>query len=869
MQKSDLFKSLTPDLAKRIASADLMEPYVWRLKLSAADFEQLELAITHSISENGGRYAHLISADSAWVIMVYLAEWYKRRYSGGESTSGQKAINPESSELKKLWELSGIDINTFVYTSDKGDRLWQYSMYVLGGLGIRHELGRKQSSRFLKQLCRLLNNENGILEADEFKEDNRAISFRGSIVQKHSLYEFLNDIIGHKLPFSDEDIINPASEVNRFITAIQEANNAVIRDKFDFEWVVRQAPENDTIERWLKVSLRPELNGGLHEELHIQRFSKWGIQNPGNLKLSFSIRFLDGDNCIATSTPFANFWSTGDKEQRLIKWGAGTPKVKYIPTSHFDSIEIVAEDVVTQTIYGNIQRESVGEYMQFWRIDDFQDEWSSKNRSQKDTAVLFSDAYSLAGISEDTITRKPIRGRDGSNTVLMNWYFINESVTLIDESDKKVTLHNRQGYDHLHIRTYDSIIRYLEGGQVPCTFLHEDEMEEIRNLPLVFQRDDIRAIHYETRDAEFPDKDTTPELIQFKARDSSRYEDWTAQNEPPFGPMSLRVLIKEKDFKMEVFHLPSIDFESPIIRDYSNSSIRYSQFQNDNIEHKELRDEIVLNKENPLKPTVSISIQASAIAYAVIDVYRPTLVKELIVDGRVLRYIQEGEKLKLPYILKYRSSINDFSRNGYSRFTCSSLPSIYKVIGDPRIAWQNAVNFEAEQLDSYAPKWLNIVFGDSLSSEWLNTLFGNSEILNQTGRVIYYWDYRKDVDPQKIIPAKEEMAKTSLLFESMIDPTEGLSCMFPHDPQSAFGYNGKAVSMLTCFETAMKHETYFFIFWPLSKRLKFEEYVPQIYEPLLEKREGKLTEKDIAALRRFAEEFRFEWKEFGIIFKTI
>jgi hypothetical protein len=856
MQNSELIKWLNQDLIERISGADLNEPFVWKLKLSLTDFEELESAISKSISENSGSYAHLISPGSSWFVMVYLAEWYKRCYFQGEKNSGHKAINPDSSELKRLWEHSGVDINKFVYTTENGDRLWQYSIYVLGGLAIRHELGGKKNKSFLKQICRLLHQENGILDADEFKEDNRAISFRESILQKHSLYSYLLEIIGGESPFSYLDLENPASEVNLFIEAIKEADKAVLSNKFDFEWVVRQAPENETMDRWLQVNLRPELYGGLHEELHKRRLITWDIQNPERLKLTFFIRFLDGDNCIHTSSPFIHYWSTGDNESRLIKWGAGIPKVKDIPTTHFDTIEIVAKDFVTNKLYENIQKESVSEYMQLWRIDDFNDEWSSKKRSQKDTAVLFSDACSLTEIETNEIIRKPFRGKNSSNTVPLNWYYIEDSVTLVNHLGEQVRLYNRQGYDHLRIKKYDSIIHYLEGGYIECSCLDEDGMEETTQLPPVFRRQDIRAIHYESREAEEPDADTNPEILQFMSLDSTRYLDWTEDNIPNYGLLNIRAYIKGKEYKTRVFYMPSYSIDLPIIRDFTNSRIYYAE--NRTGEHTQMcyQDEIVLDKKKQLSPSVQLSIFVSENAYAVINIFRPTLIKELIVDGSVIRYIQEGEKLNLPYILKYRSSINDFSLNGYRKYNCAFISSIYTQMGninDEHLdAWSNGIYYPVNQIDKFAPQWLNIVFGDKEISD--KPKKGN----------IYYWDYKEESNPEQNILDLDKMAETSLLFESMVRPNEQLSCMYPTAKQDIFEYNADSVSMLKCFETAMKHKTYFFIFWPLSVILDKKDYLTKVYEPLLNLRNGCLTEQDVTSLKRFEEEFRFEWKDFGI-----
>jgi hypothetical protein len=857
MQNSELIKWLNQDLIQRISRANMSEPFVWKLKLSSTDFKELESAITKCITENNGSYGHLISPGSAWFVMVYLAEWYKRCYFQGEKNSGHKAINPDSVDLKRLWEHSGIDINTFVYTTESGDHLWQYSIYVLGGLAIRHELGGKKNKSFLKQLCRLLHQENGIIDTDEFKDDNRAISFRESIISKHSLYQYLNEIVIGNFPFHEEDLEHPSSETKLFINAILDANKSVISDKFDFEWVVRHALENETMERWLQVNLRPELLGrGLHEELHFGRLSKWGIQNPESIKLSCFIRFLDGDNCIYTSSPFIHYWSTGDNEPRLIKWGAGIPKVKDIPMAHFDTIEIVAKDVVTNKLYENIQKESVSEYMQLWRIDDFNDEWSSKKRSQKDTAVLFSDACSLTEIGADEIIRKPFRGKISYNTVPLNWYYIEDSVTLVDHLGEQVRLYNRQGYDHLRITNYDSIIHYLEGGYIECSFLDEDGMEETAQLPPVFSQQDIRAIHYESREAEEPDADTKPELLQFMSLDSTRYLDWTEENIPPFGLLNIRAYIKGKEFKTRVFHLPSYSPDLPIIRDFTNSRIYYAENRNGVHSQMCYQDEIVLDKKKQLSPSVQLSIYVSENSYTIINIFRPTLIKELLVDGSVIRYIQDGEKLNLPYILKYRSSINDLSRNGYRKYNCSFISSIYNQMGtknDEHLdAWSKGGYYQAIQLDKFAPPWLNIVFGDKETSK-------------QPAGNIYYWDYKEESRPEQNIPDLEKMAETSLLFESMVRPNEQLACMYPKTRQNPFGYNSDSVSIVKCFETAVKHKTYFFIFWPLSVQLKKHEYVTKVYGPLLNLRNGCLTEQDVTSLKRFEEEFRFEWKEIGII----
>lgn len=70
-------------------------------------------------------------------------------------------------------------------------------------------------------------------------------------------------------------------------------------------------------------------------------------------------------------------------------------------------------------------------------------------------------------------------------------------------------------------------------------------------------------------------------------------------------------------------------------------------------------------------------------------------------------------------------------------------------------------------------------------------------------------------------------------------------------------------SLLKCFEVANHYGTYFFLMKPLRDMDK-DKIVSEIYEPLLEKRNGTLTPEDKQGLLRFAEESGFDWQEFNI-----
>lgn len=173
---------MTPKLLKITDRLDVARPYVWRMRLTADEFDELEAYLYALDAKEKAAPGRALSR----LVIVYLAEWYHRCYCGAENAQANAV---QDVDLKKVWEASGINADKYVYTSDAGNRLWKYSIYVLGGLGARHELNRGDNGRFVKALCRMLHGENYTLE--NLDDAGRAVAFRQSIQKKHSLYEYL------------------------------------------------------------------------------------------------------------------------------------------------------------------------------------------------------------------------------------------------------------------------------------------------------------------------------------------------------------------------------------------------------------------------------------------------------------------------------------------------------------------------------------------------------------------------------------------------------------------------------------------------------------------------------------------------------
>lgn len=841
---------LSKSICDKISSLDISKPYVWQLRLSEREFTELEAYLSAIVSHGG--VSILADKENAITTIVYLAEWYKRRYQ-----SGNKNTLTDNLDLETLWNNSGISKQLYLYHDDNGNCRWQYSIFVLGGLAIQHELNRNDKMKFLKGLCRIYHGENYTLE--NLDEASRAIAFRESIKRKHSLYDYLKEILNGEMPFHSDDLRKQSSDVNRFVSIIKAANDEILRVKFRFEWAVNFSPDYNSMTRRLYIWFKPEEVGGeLHQYLRYDRVHLWGVPNPEKQKhLYVYVRFKNGDVIVEPTTmdnPIITYLNHSVND--FVAFGAGKGvQIKNVPTRYFDSIEIVVKDDAGNEYIAQVQNTT--EYIQLWRQEAYSQTWTSTQNAQKETAILFSNRCRLC---DDTIAndiyRKPFRDEIYGVSEYWNWLYIYDYVTLIDEKDKEISLYNRIGYDQITTRLYSDIIHYSGGGKVKHYYIDDPDISDdydIDELPLIFGLEDVIVRHFATKDAILnacPEEDTIAELIEFK-QDNGRYVQWTQTEEPQFGEITLRVWVKGKAFLFPVIYLPRLNEERPIERDFEHTLIRYRAVDMNENSYQD----VILMDGNVLVPTVPIRFGGGDSFYEV-DVYHPTLIKEVLMDGKIISYLQADEKLNLPYIFKNRIQLNDFSTKGYQAYECKNLCSIYSQnyldidhnpsVGMAALAmWNKDASYIGKLFDAMAPKCLLVSFGQSKKdADW-----NDQEAL--------VWNYDQGQNPTVSTP--DNRPEFGIIFQNLSKNTN-LTCNYPiqvdDDP---WGFDDVEVSIVKCFEVANEAQTYFFLMKPLIEMTK-SEVIKKLYEPLIAARSGSLTNKDKQGLIRLGEEFGFDWK---------
>lgn len=805
------------------------EPYVWRLHLDDEIYQLLEAYI----AEKSASMNKDIAESDARLVIVYLAEWYRRLYKGSETGQTNAA---DDIDLKRVWEVSGIRTDRYVYQTEAGTRLWKYSIYVLGGLAVRHELGRHDNGRFLKALCRLFHGEDYTLE--NLDDESRAVAFRQSIAREHSLYEYLKEI----LDCTGEQ--HRDKETLALMDAIRTANDDVLRKKFTLEWIVVNQPTSPYMKRMLRVALKPEqIGGGLHQYLRFDRLRVWGVSNPERLRNIFiGIRWRNGDDCIQDLDKQNPLLVLSNTTNGFVTWGAEerVATERNIPVETFTHLDIVAYDN-----HGNewiAQTEEAASCMQLWRMTDSYDRWTSKQQSQHATAVVFTNDWHSTTPAD---MQKVFKDKTGNTGTSWSWCYIQSDITLVDNKGQSMTLYNRNGYDQVFAILHKDTICYKEGGLVTVWQEDEEEGQTEERYPLIFGRDDLHVRHFRTKDAITEaemDSEETCHDVQFKH--NGRYEDWTEVNQPHYGLVQLRITEKNIVYRMTAYYL-----NGPILRCFDTATILYKDLDG----KKQVYQDHIEKGGQPIEPTVTLRI-----GNCEVEIYRPTLLKELYLDGKVWKYIEEGEEFTLPWIYKDRIRIADFSAQGFRQYECSNMVSPFATFDkseDNQALYHliNRTHWDAMTFDANAPQWLRICLAKDSSKP-------------RTELPLLKWNIYQDKDPQPFVYEEGyQKQKGEVIFMDAHKPDADLDFFYtePGRPDVFGGKKTKGIEM-KCFETAVKFQTYFSGYHPIRQMAQRGETNQKLISQLKERYGETLSEDLRQGLTRLADEFQLDIEKLDI-----
>lgn len=854
-------------LIDKLSRFNPKHPYVWELKITENEFCSLEkdlCSYTHDASKK----------DDALKILVYIAEWYKRKYTNRAKKDYQKTFGSKKPDLKTVWSTLGID-EQYLYKGENNQELHLYSTFILSGLSIQFEL-QKNEKPFLKSLCRVFNGEEDNYEVDT----NHSIAFKESVRRRHCLDSFLIAILKNinspaELPFAIEDYNNADTRIKELTKLIKEINDSVQRSKFRLEWVFNAPHGDDLISRHLRLWLNP--NNGDVAKRHVFAYEdireKWGVakteeQRYIRIGLNFLSQIGSHEAFMVKRAdsvhPACMFRNTG--ERYFIASEPDYAVVKDIPITYFNQVQIVCWDDE-----GNeypIVTEDVKDAVQLYRIEKYEDLWTDRALPQRETVVLFSDKYHIADESDDKIyENKTLYYKKYGEGDIVHWCPVNIAVLLKDENNKQLDFVNKQTSNSISIHLYKESIVYSSEGKL--TWIKKDiesEEEEEDSICLITKKEDISVRFYSNNNSE-DDEDNIeiipPETIKLKST-NGHYIEWTDDCAPKYGVNYIRVYARHQLINQNevfpVFYLPE-----GICRDCDARQISYISEKGLKIlidDNSEIQTYIDRKQVLPVSKT--IILKNGEENSLILPIIRPLKLKEIIYDNRILDYVKEGA-YELPYILHNHIVLHSYGEIGYKEYNCAFLTGVHKLIKEKRpnnpnaawassAAWENGDTYEASIIDVNAPDFLRVKIGERMQMELNNEEF-------------YFWDYDQDHPlikmPRRGVTAPDDWG---IVFQSNKRNRTGKNYyplyneedddIFDDDSDDHF----ENVSIIQCFKIAIEHELYFFTLTPL-KNLSEEEFNKQLLLPILKEYDGTPPPDICNGLMRFVEEYDYQDKD--------
>ena len=873
MQQTESDKRLLHTLPQKVEEMKQSvlrgEPYVWKLRLSLAEFCDLESAIGNSISSHAGNHEHLLTEDFAIVVVIYLAEWYKRFYCGADTMDENKVLSLNTEELKRLYELAGIDAKTFVYNAsknpDKTSYRWHESLQVLGGLAVQAELKRDKHDNLLPKLCKLFHGED--IDLDDLRDRNRAVAFQESIARQHSLYEYLKCILEkdehgrRNLPFAPSDLKDESTRIPELVSKIEQADVLAKKHKFDFEWIIQYAASTHSMVRQLKVKLKPEvIGGGKKQYIGYDRLrsEEWGMEHPENVgRIRMYLRFKNGGQYVQKEEkgeePLFKYDNTGQEATGFLSVNKEDEAIYLrVPTTRFDKVEIVMHYDQTAHV---VQQMEVADYMQVYEVSKSGGRrFTSRRNAQAPTVLIFSTVHRLTEEFQD-IPLSYAHFRQGETFGEdYCWCPIMDKVILRLNTGEELPFFNRNGLYQVVTKKYLKTIKYMDNVFVLYKYIDTDEDDDVMQedrLTVLFGRQALSVLHFPSGMAKdgVPAGDYTTEWYNTKER---RYVNWDEDHEPKQGKLRLRVTVKGLVFTPKVYYVPFFPTDpeqQPIWRDFETMRICTAL---EGVE--DIQDDFSKDIGDDMPDTRQLEI-GTASEKILVDVYRPILIRELSqkkscdVESKVISYHDVNEDIEIPLINCQQFSVRDFSANGVKEYQVTQKGTVYynfPTFNHPGI---DGTSFLLEEKVSALTPELPLDYLKIYTTKALDH-----------AEELYAWNYKSEpVRVDSSFQIKEE----GIVFQSLKDNDSPRHYAMPRANKGKGGWGGKknvlVVDALYCFEKVAEHKAYFFLFNPLIKVIAARTQIKDIWLPLLKKREYNLTQADIGHLYLFALQFHFDW----------
>lgn len=885
--------------------------YFWQYKLSQEQFGNLKsILLDLNLKNNKSLLKEKPCGEEygtvATSVALFLSEWYKRECKSLSGNHCLEVLKLDSSDSTSVWTPAGLSQSHLHIEGDNDQERRQTAMCALGGLPLYYIVKERPErfNKFVNGLFILRNKEEDITDEDIesivdcFDDNNRL--FKRSL-KSGSCKEYLIKLVDYlengnieDLPFAESDMGN--SPFSEFIKTLQEGYDKALPSNF-FQKEIRiwtydfieEDDESNLIESEFYVHIGFLKSNNL---ITTRDLSKLGIMLPPEANMfdaRLKITLKDGSSIIKK-----------DEKRTYHKIGNHCDDFcGAFGSSLATSIDLFkTKDIALLIECGNYCKEihlyTIPSYLELYATDNgFL--WTDKKNNAVQKVVFYDkNIYTLQ--NEDI---EPLAKSDGEN--YWGWIYQADTITLIDSNGEQETI--GLGESELimvdfKVKSLRKTIEFSKDGCVECVIQDDD----IKEIPLLYIDDRKRPMF--ACDGMRGNDLLINYKIEFKTTSDHYYSEWTTNNVPSQGFLSIRISCrddrkKKKPRKLDVYFIPGT---YPIVKRNLDNNYIYIKGENICVLDESLRKNLKQTDDefNYKFQDSCDNLQLSSIRFKIGDddnhiilkVYRAFNWTQILNNGKTIKNITNdgSEKPPVALILQENIHVKVVNEEGYKDYS----PSYQRYIDyfrDPReLAFvKRGENLSSFYIDETSQPFLYYVYISSFDDngkirkiEKKKDDNGNEFVLLNVSEdyineyVLCYWSGELQDNPIRIEPAKQSgrlycfnipspLQRKAVVFQSLSDCSPNLYFR-PFYADENWGWNNyvqryDSVSIdyiIKCYQLAVEHNVYFGIF-PAIRTLQKREVFTEFIRIFAKQKNYHLSDKDKDALVRLSKELAMDW----------
>lgn len=885
--------------------------YFWQYRLTQKQYKELKNILLSMNLKDNRTLLSITPCDAnfgtvARAVALFVSEWYKRECNSlrGDHCLEQLGLSGCSHDI---WNGAAFSAD-YLHKESNENEMRLTAMCALGGLPLNYVVdslvqGNNRFRNFVEGLFRLTNKEEDITDEDIesvvdcFDDKNRLFkrSLKSGSCKEYliKLVDYLESNNTEDLPFAESDMGN--SPFSKFISTLQEGYDEALPSNFFLKeiriWTYDFMEEDDDSnviesEFYVRIGFLKNINVITTREL-----SKLGIMLPPEASMfdaRLKITLKDGSSSI--------------KEEKRTYHKIGNHCDDFcgaFGSSLSTSIDLFkTRDIALLIECGDYCKEielyTIPSYLELYATDNgFL--WTTKTNKAAQKVVFYDkNIYTLQ--NEDI---EPLTKSDGEN--YWGWIYQAETITLIDSNGEQETI--GLGESELimvdfKVKSLRKVIELSKDGGVECVI----EDDDIKTIPLLYF--DNQQLPLLFCDGMRGEQLLENYKIEFKKKSEHRYSEWTTQNVPHQGFLSIRISCrddskKKKPRKLDVYFIPGT---YPIVKRNLDNNYIYIKGENVCVLDESLRN-IQRQKDGEFNYKYNDTcdnLESSSIHFRIGDdnnhiilkVYRAFNWTQILNNGKTIKHITNdgSEKPPVALILQKNIHLQVVNEEGYKDYS----PCYQRYID----YFRNPIdlsfvkprdNVSGFYIDDQSQSYQLYVYISSFNDngkirkiEKKNDDRGSEFVLLNVSEdyideyVLCYWSGEQNDNPVRIEPTRQSerlyrfnipspLQSKAVVFQSLCDCSPNLYFRPYYANNNLIWdyyvprYNTVSIDyIIKCYQLAVEHNVYFCVF-PALKNLQIRDVFTDFIRMFTKQKNYNLEDKDKENLIRLAKELVMDW----------